>query len=254
MGYNYYFLFEFIINILSLSAFLYVGIRIASRYREYKRRELIFVGIAVIIISELYWTYPINSLLLFFNNPIIPLEIQDLISIVGLPIGIFFWLWAITDLMYKTQQKTILIISGVYFISFECFYIPIVILFPNSIRINPIIFTISAIYFISFLLIVLFTGLRFGYENLIADNPINRLQGKLMIIAFSLFSMVLIILVFITISLISQLLLIICFIIFYFSFVLPARIKQRILRKAGVNEKESVNSETISEGSNSDQD
>jgi len=233
--YNYYYLFEFIINLAAISIFFYVGIRIALRYREYKRREFIFVGITVLTMSELFWIFPINSLLLFFSDSVLSQVTQAFITNVGLPIGIYFWLWAITDLMYKEKQTNVLIISGIYFLSYEVLLILSLILFYIDGQLNPILYPILVMYLLSFLLIVVITGMRFGYENLISDNPINKLQGKLMIIAFSMFTIGCIIILVENSFVIYTFLLTPCFILFYFSFVLPKRIKMRILREENMD-------------------
>ncbi len=99
----------------------------------------------------------------------------------------------------------------------------------------------------SFLLMVLITGLRFGYENVIADNPVNRLQGKLMMISFILFSVVCLLLLVGIYRIFGTFIFTPCFILFYFSFVLPKRIKKRVLRKAGILENDSANPEAILE-------
>ena len=229
--YDYYFLLEFIVNTIAIGIFFYVGIRIALRYREFKRREFIFVGIAVIMMSELFWIFPINSFLVFISDSVLPYVIQAFITNIGLPIGIFFWLWAITDLMYKEKQKIILIISGVYFLSYEVLLILSLILVHIDGQLNPLLYAILIIFVLSFLLIVVITGIRFGYENVIAESPINRLQGKLMIIAFILFSIGCILVLMVHHFLIYTLILTPCFILFYFSFVLPKRIKMRLLRR-----------------------
>ena len=185
--------------------------------------------------SELFWIFPINSLLLFFSDSVLSQVTQAFITNVGLPIGIYFWLWAITDLMYKEKQTNVLIISGIYFLSYEVLLILSLILFYIDGQLNPILYPILVMYLLSFLLIVVITGMRFGYENLISDNPINKLQGKLMIIAFSMFTIGCIIILVENSFVIYTFLLTPCFILFYFSFVLPKRIKMRILREENMD-------------------
>ncbi len=247
MAYNYYYLFEFFFLSISLCFFISIPVRIALRYREHKRRELIFVGIAGLIMTEISWFFPINSLLQFLNGTLLPLEAQALLAGVGIPIGVFFWGFAMTDLMYKKQQKNVLIFGGLFCIIYELIFIPSVFIILPSLREFPIIFSegfmqkffqVNPPMFILFiltfginLLVILISGLRFGYENLIADDPINNFQGKCLMLAFLLNGSAFAIM-FLGVHVYFALpIYYMCAILMYFTFAMPQWMKDRLLRE-----------------------
>ena len=246
MPYNPYYLFEFIFNLIVLIACLYIPFRIILKYREYKKRELLHVGIAGLTMSEPFWFFPFNSLSLFLYDSTLPLEVQALIAGVGIPIGAFFWFYAMTDLIYKKHQKGILIFSLFYCIIFEVVYIPSVFFIQPYLREFPVILTegymqkfyqvnpgLFLLYILStgtILFILFVTGLRFGYELTKTDDIMNRTQGRLIMLAFILFSSAFILIfagmfIFITVPLF-----LICFILMYLAFVMPKGLRNRILR------------------------
>ena len=123
-----YYLFEFSINLFLISLSIFVGSKISLKYFEHKRIEFICVGITAITISEPWWTFPINSFLLFLGASVLPAQLTQLIGFVGIPVGIFTWIYAITVLMYEKWKRTIVISSAIYLFSSELFYIPTIVL------------------------------------------------------------------------------------------------------------------------------
>ena len=216
------------IDLLFVLASFYVGLKIASRYREHNRIEFILVGITAIIISEPIWPPLIEILLLITIGELLPFPIYWLIAFSGIPIGLFTWIYAMTELMYKQQQKKILSIIVIYIIIFELLYIPYVFLVPDP-ESNLIAFYLLRGYYISFSLVVLITGLQFAWINLISDNPVNATQGKILVIAFTSYSLgnilsviffpYLFLVILYTISLLS----------FYLGFTIPKRIRKYLL-------------------------
>ena len=233
MALQYYFLFEFFVNLFLISLSVVVGLKIALKYLEHKRIEFICVGITAITISEPWWTYPISSFLLFLGGTPLPLQVQSFVGFVGVPFGIFTWVYAIAELMYEKRKKTIVKISALYLFSSELFYIPVIILNIDHAA-NLVLYFILNQYIISFMLIVLITGLIFARENLIAENPINRLQGKFMIIAFISYSLGYFSAITGVNILMSDIIFVISAFSFYFGFALPERIKRHIRKEENV--------------------
>ena len=234
-----YFLFEFFINLFLISLSFFVGCKIALKYFEHKRIEFICVGITAITISEPWWTYPISSFLLFLGGTALPTQIISFVGFVGVPIGIFTWIYAITELMYEKRKKTIVPISALYLFSSELFFLPTIIL-DIDFTANLVLNLILSVYFTSFMLIVLITGLIFARENIIAENPLNRVQGIFMVIAFISYSLGFIISLTSEYILIANIIFVTSAISFYFGFALPERIKRRIRKE----ENEEINNES----------
>jgi len=228
-----YYLFEFFLNLFLISLSIFVGWKIALKYLEYKRIEFICVGITAITISEPWWTFPINSFLLFLGGTILPTPLTQLIGFVGIPVGIFTWIYAITELMYDKRKKMIVSVSAIYLFSSELFYIPTIVL-DIDYTANFGLSLILNVYFISFMLIVLITGLIFSRENLIAENLVNRVQGIFMIIAFLSYSVGFFYSLVGGNILIADIIFFISAISFYFGFALPDRIKRYIRKEENV--------------------
>ena len=159
--------------------------------------------------------------------------ITRFIGFVGIPVGIFTWIYAITELMYKKRKKIIIIVSAIYLFSSELFYIPTII-FNIDYTANFGLYIILNIYFISFMLIVLITGLIFARENLIAENPVNKVQGIFMIIAFLSYSIGFFYSIIGGNILIADIIFIISAFSFYFGFALPERIKRYIRKEENI--------------------
>ncbi len=205
-----------------------IGIKIALKYFEHNNKVFLLVGITAIIVSEPWWTTPIDAMLLFLGHPILPDVVSQFIGAVGLPIGIFTWLYAITELMYKQNQKKLLIISALYCGFFEVLFIPIALTYHRIVEhLVPMI--IIGSYLVSFLLVVLITGLLFAQESIKSDEPTLRLKGRFLRFAFIFYflaGMGFIVRIF---DVLITLFLIISAFGFYFGFALPERIKKMFL-------------------------
>jgi len=167
-----------------------IGLKIASKYLKYKKRELILVGLTWIILMEIYWSSAFSFVAAiitgtgFEDNPRLYFTIGNLF----VPIGLFMWLMAFTDFMYKKSQKVILLIAAItgaiYYIVFFYF------IFTDVSVIGKIYSPVDAeyrgfalLYLISVLLIFLITGIMFALESLKSENSEIRLKGKFLLIA-----------------------------------------------------------------------
>ena len=178
--------FIFIVGGISLSLSLYCSIKLISKYFRFKRKEFIYAGITGIIITEPWWPIFINYLLILLGQARLPFEIYNLIAMIGLPIGLFSWLYVFSELMYKERQKEFLMFAVIYGIIFEVIVIPIALLDPlftsTTFGISNLVIVLS----ISFVaeLIPLITGLLFARVNLLSNNPEIRLKGRFLTYAF----------------------------------------------------------------------
>ena len=180
---------EFLLGITSTVAFfisLFVGVEIALKYREYRVRAFIFIGIASIIIAEPWWPQLINFYLELLNIGGLSKGQGYIIGMIGIPIGIFAWLFAFTDLIYKEKQRLILIISGVSGIFYDIFLIIFLYIDPNltgtTLGLNNSYIILGYLFACS--ITILTTGLIFSRESIKSEDPIIKLKGKLVAIGF----------------------------------------------------------------------
>jgi len=227
MTYNPFLIIQLITGIVSIIISFYVGTKIALKFLEFKRIEFLLVGITGILITEPILGIVISILSVFFGSGL-PLGISNIISFSCQPIGFFTWLFAITELMYKKNQKVILILAVIYGILFEF------ILLANPEFTIEFNYIMILILIIMALLTVLITGLLFARENLISDEPEIQLKGKLLVYAFVSYFIFGVIT---TVIGLSELILTCLYIYFmtasfafYGGFVLPDWMKQFLLR------------------------
>lgn len=165
-----------------------IGIKIASKYFKFKRREFILVGLTWIILMEIYWSSAFSFVAALFTGKGFAPELYFTIGNLFIPIGLLMWLTAFTDFMYKKQQKVILIIAAItgiiYYIAFFYF------IFNDVSVIGEMYSAVDAEYrgfalgyLISVLLVFLITGIMFALESLKAENPETRLKGKFFLLA-----------------------------------------------------------------------
>jgi hypothetical protein len=177
---------------ISVLISIYTGSKIILKYFKFKRKEFILVGITGILLSEPAWPALINSILIIFVDEILPNATFILIAVIGLPIGLFTWLFGISEIMYKERQTEILILSAIYGVTFEIFFILIVCVDPllTGTILGVSTFLIFSFFMLSLLLILLISGLIFARSNLRSNNPEIRLKGGF--IAYALISYVIV--------------------------------------------------------------
>ena len=223
------FFLRFIYTIMMLGISFSIGIKIASKYFEHKNIVFLLVGITAIIVSEPWWVTPIDAMLLFLGYSPVPENISQVIGAVGLPIGIFTWLYAITELMYKNKQKIILLVAAVYCVLFEVVFIYLLFTYHN-LRENLLPLLIIGGYIASFLVLILVTGFLFTREGLKADDPTLRLKAKFLRVAFIFYFFAGIGVMAQIFAFIVSIFLIISAFTFYFGFILPEKVKNIFIK------------------------
>jgi len=214
--------------------FFTIGISVAARYFKHKQKLLLYVGIGWCGMAITYLFNGIMFLMFVTTGEIL----DPVIRFIGLtltPYFMFLWLIGITELLVKEKQKIILISWSIFGAFYEIFFIYFLISDPSGIGElkppNDTKFTFFVvIYLMTVLLIILITGISFGYKGLKSDNPDTKLKGKFLSIAFCSFVIGAILELFSTISII--ILVIGRFVVmssaveFYIGTILPERIKK----------------------------
>ncbi len=227
--------FSLIFAIISI----FVGLRILSKYFEYKRRELILVGISWIGIASPWIPDSINFIMILGFSSILTEEAYLIIGNVFMPLIIICWLIVITDFLYKARQKLILILCLIWTVIFETIFFTL--LFIDSSLVGTFLgpFHVEFGDFITFTLlftivILLISGLLFARESLKSEDKEIKLKGKFLIVAFLSFTIGAILdssisLIPITVV-ITRLILISSSIEFYIGFILPKWVKRFLIK------------------------
>ena len=228
-----------IFGIIALLISFLVAIRIISRGIEYRNRVFILVGIAGIIVSEPWWG-SISSFILEISTGIgLTIEIQNLINMPLVPIGMFAWLVAFTDLAFKKYQKKIIVLFIIYGIIFEIVFFMV---YMNDPSLEETIYGIKSrviptVFLVSFLITIWISVALFTRESLKADDPEIQMKGKLLVVAILLYSIAALLETIVLIfpiptifQIIGRTILLVSAVIFFWGFFLPEWIKKIFIK------------------------
>jgi hypothetical protein len=213
-----------------------IGLTIVSKYFKYKDRVFLMVGLAWIGMVEPWMGSVSNFFFTLITGRMFNVQTYLLIGMSLIPLSLFFWFVAITDLIYEKRQKFILFFIAVYGIIFEIFFLYYIFTDPAVLaELHGVIhieykFPIQ-IFLFSVLLITIITGIDFARFSLKSEKVEIRLKGKFLLIAFILFVMGsisnIIFLRDIFILFLTRIILISASLCFYFGLILPNFIKKR---------------------------
>ena len=232
-----------ILSLIFVSISVFIGIKVVLKYRKYREKTLIYVGIAWIVMVESWMPAVINFIVILITGNSLPIEIMLIIGNIFLPVGILLWMIAFTELVYKKKQK---LISGIFIIwgvVFEILFFYFLITNPsilcdlNSPPLDIDYYPFMEIYQILLLVIFISTGIIFALKSFKTEDQEIRLKGKFLILAF--LSFLIGALLDITSQTILQLIiarmiLMTSSIEFYCGFILPEWIKKICLKKENI--------------------
>lgn len=172
-----------------------LGLIIAFKYFKNKDKNFILIGFTWVFITSGWYGTSFSFLsALILGGEGLPFEAIMLLNFIPLPAGLFLWLIAFTNFLYKEKQKFILIVISVitlifYVLFFYCLFTdPILVgekLSPVDTKGNNMVLLL---YLVIFIIIFLITGLKFSLKTMKVDNPVTKLKGKMLFIAFISFS------------------------------------------------------------------
>jgi hypothetical protein len=229
-----------VFSLIFVAISIMVGLIILSRYFKYKKRVYFYVGTTWMFISSSWWSSSISFLVALSNGVGIPREVYFLIGNMFVPLAIVLWLLAFTEFLYSEKRKLILSTFAIIGIIFEILFF--IFLFLNADLIgalNPPVdvrYTSFILFFlISFLLIVVVSGVLFANLSLKSKDPEVKLKGKLLLIAYIAFSVGALLDSAIPLNevtiIITRLILITSAICWYGGFLLPKWMKKFLLKK-----------------------
>jgi len=228
-----------VLSLMFVITSIFLGIMMIIKYFEAKNKNVLLAGIAWMFISEVWWAVSISFLLVVFTGNALALDLFFFIGFVFLPVAIMIWMIIMTNLMWKSKQKIILILTGIILASLEIAFL--YYLFTDISKLGEPVGTFDIkyelfmlVYLSVILLFVIITGLRFAIESFWSENPEIRLKGKFLLVAFLSF----VIGAFISIALgdnviilvIAKIIIISSAFEFYCGFILPDSIKKVFLK------------------------
>jgi len=181
------------LSIIFVSISLLIGLKILLKYFEHRRRELIFAALAVVLLSSIYWDYSFSFILYLTLSIKLPDQAYFAVGIPSLPWALFFWLFTLSELMFKKQQKIVLSLYVMQTIIFEIIFFTLLIIQPSLIgTIVSIVdseyewFVLSYIIFLNVILII--SAAVFAKNSSEFDEPIVKIKGLLILVGVLFFS------------------------------------------------------------------
>jgi len=217
-----------------------IGLLIASKYRKYKQNTLLYVGLALPGLAFPWYPSSISFLTTLMIDQSLSREWYFLIGNAFLPIALFFWMLALTELILKKKQKIILIIYTVIGIIFEIYFFYSLFTTPDVIGelkgpVDVEYYGITRFYLIFVVLTIIVTGLLFVIECIKSGNPEIKLKGIFLQIAVILYTIGAIADGFMTLNFVTlpiiRIILISSIIMFYNGWILPETVKKLFLKQ-----------------------
>ena len=223
---------QVIINII-------VGLMLISKYSKYKSRPLLFMGISMILLSEVWFTHGLALILILTTGSGLSPEMFFLCAFTLVPWATLAWMVVITDLMYKDKQKLILSIYALFGIVYSLVFF--YLLFTNITLIGQLDSPIdphTGPFMTGYLLIILInvfiTGFLFFRESRKSQDPEIRLKGLLFFLSSTSFVIASILDTLplnIVIIILVRILLVLAAIEVYGAFLLPEWMKNLFLKE-----------------------
>jgi len=233
-----------IFSIIFVTISIFVGLKIISKYFEYKHIEFLLVGITWVGIVSPWYPSCISFIIALFNDGVGLQNTPEIYFIIGnvlIPFFLISWLIAFTNLLYKNQQKIIVTIALIYCVMFEIgFFYLLITGQSESIGVMQGAVDVKyermvRVFLLSIVAIILITGSLFARVSLKSNNPEVRLKGWFLLTAFILFSIGAVFdaafdLNYITLPIV-RIILILSALCFYCGFILPAPVRKFFMKE-----------------------
>lgn len=172
-----------------------IGVTILSKYFKYKNRLYVLVGISWIGVANPWIPDSVSFLMNLFAQTSLDIRWYFIIGNCFLPIALLTWLTAYTDMIKKTAQKKVIIITAILSILFEVIFFALFFIDIDLIGvISPIRpFTVEfgifiTVYLLLVILVMAISGVIFAQKSVKSADREVRLKGKLLRAAFISFT------------------------------------------------------------------
>ncbi|TFF97883.1 MAG: hypothetical protein EU541_07600 [Promethearchaeota archaeon] len=215
-----------------------MGLRIISKYFKFKDKNFIYIGIIWIGIYHPWWSSTCSFLLALTTPYFLSLELYFLFALSLTPIFLTIWFIAFTDMVLQKYKIVLIVLIAVISGLFDIYLIYNVIFDVQAIgsfNENSIFDvqynTISMIFLLFIVLVLLITGILFARESIKSGSPEIKLKGKFLTLAWILWAVGAIldsaVPLLIPLILLTRIILISSSILFYIGFLLPNFIKKQ---------------------------
>lgn len=218
------------LSLLFVIVNLVIGLIIASKYRSTKSWETLLVGIAWIGLAFLWIADAYRFIYFLLYDDLTPtiITVNLILTIVIIPVPAIMWLIAFSRLLgiRKNSSYIILVVSTLLFLVLDILLFYSYFTDPNPHTKYHYSSIYNDIILLGSLIFVLVSGLLFAGQAYKSEDKRIKMKGKLLLIAFILFTIGAILDSLFTysdfvINMTSRILLLISSILFYMGFILP---------------------------------
>ena len=110
-----------IFSVIIVLIFILVGLLTVLKFRKVKNRIYIWWGIGLLGLGLPWLGGGLSFLMILLTGTALSIEQYLFLSLFFISITVMFWLWTMTELMYKNKQKVILGIYAIIGIIFEIY-------------------------------------------------------------------------------------------------------------------------------------
>lgn len=227
------------LSIVQVSINLILGAILISKYFEHEKRPLLFMGISLILLSEVWFTHGLAFILIVTTGKGLSPELFFLVAYTLVPWATLSWMVVITELLYKNKQKLILAIYAIFgvvynFVFFYLLFTNITLIGYLDSPIDPHTGLFMTVYLLIILINVFITGFLFYRESRKSQVSEIRLKGLLFFLAATSFVIASILDTFplnIVMIILVRILLVLAAIEIYGAFIFPEWMKKLLLRE-----------------------
>ncbi len=170
-----------------------LGLIIILRYRKYKQIELILVGLTWIFLVSPYWPDAITFILIITTGKELDPLLYITMGIAFVPPAHFTWMYAIMNFLYRKKKKIVVTLFTIEAIIYEIILFTLLMKNPDLIAIRVSKFSSNWSLFVDFYLffsigMFIITGFLFVRASLRSSNKEIQLKGKILLLAFIIFT------------------------------------------------------------------
>ncbi|TFG15166.1 MAG: hypothetical protein EU535_02005 [Promethearchaeota archaeon] len=209
-----------------------IGLRIASKYFEFKHKTFLYIGIGWAGFSSGWWGSGFGFLYYVLSNRFFEDTFYIFIQVFFVPLFTYLVFYGLTELIFKGNKKFMFrVIFLLIDLLFMIYLLIFIILDPSQIGVKTgtfdLTFGIVVIIYLVFgaILPIAIGGLIFSYNGIKSSNKELNIKGKILVLAFILFLIGVILDAMLVLTeltlIITRSILTGCSVLFYLGYLLP---------------------------------
>jgi hypothetical protein len=165
-----------------------IGAIIASKYFTFKRKELLGIGLSLILLTAPWYGGGISFLMIIFFDSILDDSMYFFINYGLIAFALLGWMWGISILLFEKSVKKIMAAISAICIPYEIILVILLAIDPSLVgkkegKFNSDAGLLPTIFIAFALILTLITMLMFIRQSLRSDNLKIKWKGKFLLIA-----------------------------------------------------------------------